>query len=176
MRQAAVLPEGDGAAGKKRELKRDTAILREFDASKSPDVLALYFHIKDASFDAFNAGEYTQQMIRYCSAGYRVVMVAPRKIAATEYALICLQHTEAEKNALCQLAFLCFRQFAGAAMLVKKRCFKCHAPAAKQCTGCRCAFFCSPECQKAGWAAHKPMCKLIKGKMVQVDECLDIEL
>jgi hypothetical protein len=51
--------------GKKRELKRDTKILQEFDDSSSPDLLVLYYHLRDMSFDCFNASEFHQQMIRY---------------------------------------------------------------------------------------------------------------
>ena len=41
------------SAGPKKELKRDTAIVREFDASQSPDLLVLYYHVRDAAYDAF---------------------------------------------------------------------------------------------------------------------------
>ena len=57
--------------GKKRELKRDTKILQEFDDSSSPDLLVLYYHLRDMDFDCFNASEFHQQMIRYY-AGMRL--------------------------------------------------------------------------------------------------------
>eukprot|EP00037_Helgoeca_nana_P018727 m.180586 g.180586 ORF g.180586 m.180586 type:complete len:219 (-) comp24564_c0_seq1:365-1021(-) len=172
----AKLPDAASGATKK-ELKRDTAILREFDSSEDPNLLVLYHHIRDSSFDAFNGREYTAQMLRYCTSGFKVVLIAPRKIGGHNYALICLQHADAEKNVLCQLAYLCFRQFVGASMLVKKRCFGCHMPTEKKCTACQCAFFCSKECQKSCWSAHKPMCKMIDAAAIQVDaDCLEVKL
>ena len=39
-------------------------------------------------------------------------------------------------------------------------CGACGAPSAPlACGGCRAAFYCSRDCQKAGWAAHKAACK-----------------
>ena len=63
--------------GSRRELKRDTAILQEFDGSGSTDLLVLYFHLRDSSFDALNATEYTEQMIRYVTNG--MVVSSPPK-------------------------------------------------------------------------------------------------
>lgn len=34
----------------------------------------------------------------------------------------------------------------------------------KACSGCKEVFYCSPECQKANWKAHKPECKHCKKK------------
>ena len=62
-------------------------------------------------------------------------------------------------------------------MLVKKKCFVCNAPAAKMCTGCQCACFCSKDCQTKGWKQHKKLCKLVKAADVVVDnETFQIEL
>ena len=170
----------DGALddANKRELKRDTAILREFHQGESPDLLVLYHHIRDMAFDCFNAGEYNQQMLRYLEAGMSVVVVVPRKIQGSDYFLVCLQHEQHEKNTLCELSFLCFRQFAGISMLVKKRCFVCHKPSAMKCAGCQCACFCSKECQASGWKQHKKLCKMIKGaKPPTVEaEAVEVEL
>jgi hypothetical protein len=63
-------------------------------------------------------------------------------------------------------------------MLVKRRCFVCTTPTAKKCSGCRCACFCSKECLKRGWPAHKALCKQVKAAgvpRVEVDS-LRIEL
>ena len=154
---SAALPEG-----KKRELVRDTSALREFHASESRDVLVLYHHVRDRAFDAFNSEEYHDQMMRYYAGGFSVVLVAPRTIEGSEYSLICLQHKEAARNMLCELSFLCLRQFAGAGMLVKRRCFVCGKPTSKRCQACHCASYCSKECQKSGWALHKKLCKKVR--------------
>ena len=157
---AAAFPEGEG--GKKRELTRDTSVLREFHASESRDVLVLYHHVRDRAFDAFNSAEYHEQMLRYYTGGFSVVLVAPRTIEGADYFLVCLQHKEALRNMLCELSFLCQRQFAGASMLVKRRCFACGKPTPKRCQACHCASYCSKECQKGGWAQHKKLCKLVR--------------
>jgi hypothetical protein len=173
---ASSLPPGL-PEGKKRELKRDTAILRELDDSDSPDLLVLYHHIRDQSFDCFNAGEYNEQMLQYYAGGISVVMVVPRRIRENEYFLVCLQHKQPERNILCELSFLCYRQFCGVSMLVKKKCFVCNNPTKLKCTSCKCACFCSKECQAAGWKKHKKLCKLIKASSVAVEtECVQVEL
>eukprot|EP00656_Telonema_subtile_P009837 TRINITY_DN14655_c0_g1_i3.p1 TRINITY_DN14655_c0_g1~~TRINITY_DN14655_c0_g1_i3.p1 ORF type:complete len:194 (-),score=30.82 TRINITY_DN14655_c0_g1_i3:115-696(-) len=140
------LPEGN-----KRTLTRDTSTLREFDDSDSPDLLVLYHHCKDSSFDCFNAPEYHEQMLRYYEGNFKVVTIVPRTIRDNDYFLVCLQHNQAEGNIICELAFLCFRQFCGVSMLVKKRCFVCNAPTKLKCKGCQSACFCSKECQAKGW-------------------------
>jgi hypothetical protein len=176
-----TIPEGT----KKRELKRDTSLLREFDASESQDLLVLYHHVRDAAFDCFNAAEYTSQMLRYYQNGWSLVVVAPRtitikdqgqdRVREREYFLVCLQHSQASRNILCELSFLCFRQFCGISMLVKKRCFVCHKPTELRCKGCQCACFCSKDCQRAGWTEHKKLCKVAKSNNVVVEEGLCID-
>lgn len=156
--------------GKRRELVRNKTVLQEFDDSEDPDLLVLYHHMKDSAFDCFNAGEYNEQMLRYYSGGIRVALVAPRRIRKNDYFLVCLQNQKTECNVLCELAFQCMRQFNGVSVLVKKRCFVCNKPDARMCSACKCACFCSRECQKSGWAAHKKLCKLIKSSPVVVDE------
>ena len=75
------------------------------------------------------------------------------------------------------MAFQVKRQFTGFSMLVKKRCFVCHKPNAKKCSGCQCACFCNKECMVKGWKAHKKLCKLINVKELTLDkECLQINL
>ena len=59
---AALVPAN--REGKKRELKRDTSILREFPASESPDVMVLRHHLHDGVFRSFNTGEFYQQLLR----------------------------------------------------------------------------------------------------------------
>ena len=49
---------------KSRTLVRDNATLDEFDQSRDPDLLVLYHHLRDRSFDGFNASEYNDQMLR----------------------------------------------------------------------------------------------------------------
>eukprot|EP00603_Paraphysomonas_imperforata_P012936 CAMPEP_0114449770 /NCGR_PEP_ID=MMETSP0104-20121206/110_1 /TAXON_ID=37642 ORGANISM="Paraphysomonas imperforata, Strain PA2" /NCGR_SAMPLE_ID=MMETSP0104 /ASSEMBLY_ACC=CAM_ASM_000202 /LENGTH=216 /DNA_ID=CAMNT_0001621879 /DNA_START=21 /DNA_END=672 /DNA_ORIENTATION=+ len=112
----------------KKVLKRDVSLLREFDSSESPDLLVLYYHLKDAQFDCFNAAEYQMQLKQYYDGGIAVVLVAPRKINDHSYLLVCLQNSRPEHNVLCQLAFQCQRQFCGVSLLLKKRCFVCHKP------------------------------------------------
>mmetsp|Transcript_50524 Transcript_50524/g.99907 ORF Transcript_50524/g.99907 Transcript_50524/m.99907 type:complete len:173 (+) Transcript_50524:122-640(+) len=162
--------------GKERTLIRNNEILSEFNDGDSPGLLALYYHYKDRDFDSFDASEYTKQMLAYYEAGYATTLVLPRKIGTNDYILVCLQNKlQPEKDSLCELAFQCMRQFVGTTMLVKKRCFVCHKPAAATCTACRVACFCSKECQKSGWAGHKKLCMLVKKSNVTVDkECLQL--
>jgi hypothetical protein len=148
--------------GKERTLTRDLGILREFDENPSADTLVLYHHYRDKAFDCFNAGEFNTQMLRYYDNDYTVRLVVPRKIGDNAYFLVCLQNKQPEKDTLCEVAFTCMRQFVGTSMLVKKRCFVCNKQDAKLCTGCRCACFCSRECQTSGWSSHSKLCKLVK--------------
>ena len=152
----------DQSAGKERTLVRDNEVLREFDESESPDLLALYRHYRDQAFDCFNAAEYHEQMLRYYAADISVRVAVPRKIGDNDYFLVCLQNKQPEKDTLCEVAFQCGRSFVGISMLVKKRCFVCHRQDAKRCSACQCACFCSKECQLKGWGAHKALCKLVK--------------
>ena len=160
-----------------RTLKRDTAILREYHDSKHSDVLVLYHHLRDGAFDAFNGAEYQVQMLRYFSAGMELKVVAPRRIEGRDYFLVCLRHQQAEKNVLCELAFLCQRQFCGISMLVKRKCAVCGVATAKWCRGCNCISFCSKACQVQGWKEHKKLCKLVDAASVVVEtETLELEL
>ena len=173
---ANLLPDPEDC--NKRELKRDTKILRELDDSDDPSLLVLYHHLRDQAFDCMNAAEYTEQMLRYYKNNLRVTLVAPRRIREHDYFLVGLQNQEVEKNVLCELSFLAFRQFIGISMLIKKRCFECHKAAALMCTACHCACFCSRDCQRGGWRSHKDLCKLVKksGSVVVETDCVQIEL
>jgi len=161
-----------GAEKNKKVLKKDLSLLREFDSNEHEDMLALYHHVKDSAFDAFNAAEYTQQLLQYYAKNITVKVVVPRTIGNNKYFLVCLQHEVKEYNSLCQLAFQCKRQFVGYSMLVKKKCFaaRCNKSTNLTCAGCKCACFCSKECQAAGFAAHKKLCKLIRASNVQTEE------
>ena len=156
-----------------RTLKRDDAILREFHGSGDPDLLVLYYHLRDRSFDGFNATEYNTQMLRYYESGMSVVCVVPRRIQATNLFLVCLQHKQHELNSLCELAFQCMRQFCGISMLAKKRCFVCQKPDAEFCK-CKVACFCSESCKSsATW--HSKLCKIVQKSAIAVeDECLQL--
>ena len=134
---AASAAEGDdeGPGGKKTTLVRDNKMLKEFDDSTSPDLLALYFHYKDQAFDCFNADEYEAQLVQYYAKGITVVLVVPRSVRGNDYFLVGLQHAQHELNSLCQVAFQCKRQFCGMSMLVKKNCFLCNKPAKMRCIG-----------------------------------------
>jgi hypothetical protein len=164
--------------GKERTLKRDTSILQEFDASDDPNLLVLYHHLRDRSFDCFNASEYNAQMVKYYSLNIRVVEVVSRRIHENDYFLVCLRSDKESDNPLCEMAFQCLRQFAGYSMLVKKRCFVCHQKTSKKCTGCQCASFCSKECLKAGWKEHRKLCKMVGASSnISLDkEVMQIEL
>ena len=73
-----------GLPGKKRTLKRDTALLREFDAGgEDPNLLVLYHHLRDQAFDCFNASEY-EEMAR------REYYVVPQWKAACECVCVCV--------------------------------------------------------------------------------------
>ena len=156
-----------------RTLKRDDAILREFHGSGDPDLLVLYYHLRDRSFDGFNATEYNTQMLRYYESGMSVVCVVPRRIQATNLFLVCLQHKQHELNSLCELAFQCMRQFCGISMLAKKRCFVCQKPDAEFCK-CKVACFCSESCKSsATW--HSKLCNIVQKSAIAVeDECLQL--
>lgn len=73
------------ALPKERTLKRDNALLREFDGSPDPNVLVLYYHFKDREYDCYNAPEYNNQMMRYYDHGLSVKLVIPRKIGPNQY-------------------------------------------------------------------------------------------
>jgi hypothetical protein len=164
------------AACKERTLVRNNELLAEFDSGDAPGLQALYYHFRDRAFDCFDAAEYTNQMLAYYKAGYAVKLVVPRKISENGYVLVCLQsQKQPEKDSLCELAFQCARQFVGISMLVKKRCFVCNQPAAKTCSACQCACFCSKECQASGWLSHRKLCALIKASSAVVErECVQL--
>ena len=155
--------------GNKRTLTQDFATLQEFDDSESPDLLALYFHYRDQSFDCFNAREFQEQMVAYLQAGHTVRANLPRLIGEREYMLVCLQSKDPEKDSLCQVAFQAKRQFCGTSMLVKKRCFVCNRVGAQRCTGCHVASFCDKVCLARGWGEHKRLCKMIKAGEVTLE-------
>jgi len=154
-----------------RTLKRDDAILREFDGSGDPETLVLYHHLRDMSFDAFNASEYNAQMLRYYASGMSLVIVVARQTRANNYFLVCLQHKQPESNLPCEVAFQCMRQFCGISMLVKQRCFVCNKPdkrvARTPCEACVC--FCSKDCEARGMSTYKKLCELIKDSNATVE-------
>ena len=78
--------------GVQRTLQRDNSVLQEFDGSAAPDTLALYHHLRDRAFDAFNAAEYNEQMLRYYAGGITVTEVVPRKMGQSDYVLVCLRN------------------------------------------------------------------------------------
>ena len=155
---ASSMPEG-----KERTLKRDNALLREFYASAGdPDCLVLYFHLRDQSFDCYNATEYNGQMLRYAGAGISVKEVVPRLLGAEQCFLVCLQNQQAELNTLCTAAFQCQRSFCGISMLVRQRCFACQKPGAPLCA-CNVACFCSEQCKASEVGrAHQELCELVR--------------
>ena len=162
---------------KERTLKRDNGLLREFDGNPDPNVLVLYYHFADRAFDCFNAAEYNTQMLRYYEKGLSVKLVAPRTIGKNEYVLIGLQHSEHDKNSLCEVAFNCGRSFTGISMLVKKRCFACHKPLNGNddwCDSWPCVYFCSdPICTKRHSASRfqqKTLCQKIDLANVVVEK------
>ena len=162
----------------KRTLTRDTALLKEFDSSKDPNLLVLYHHLRDRAFDCFNAAEYTTQMIKYIANNINPVEVVSRSMNGHDYFLVCLRSTEQSANPLCEMAFQMQRQFTGYSMLVKKRCFHCNkSEGAKKCSGCQVACFCSSACLKANWKVHKKLCTKINVATVSLDKSvLNIEL
>lgn len=158
-----------GAEKSKKTIHKDLSLLREFDSNDHKDMMVLYHHKKDSEFDCFNAEEYHQQLQQYYARKITVKIVVPRSIGNNKYFLVCLQHEIKEYNSLCQLAFQSKRQFVGYSMLVKKKCFQCNKRTDMTCA-CKCAFFCSKECQAAGFATHKKVCKLIRASGVQTEE------
>jgi len=164
---------------KERTLRRDNALLREFDGSPDPNVLALYYHYADRAFDCFNAAEYNTQMMRYYDHGLSVRLVIPRRIGSSEsnlYLLVGLQHADSDKNTLCEVAFNCGRSFAGISMLVKRRCFACSRPRSAVCKSCLCACFCSEACESSDVGKdHRKLCELIDtSSIVTEDECVQL--
>jgi len=165
------------AGGKERTLVRNNELLEEFDNGDAPGMQVLYYHFRDRAFDCFDASEYNTQMLAYLKAGFAVKLVVPRSYGKNGYILVCLQSTtQPEKDSLCELAFQCARQFVGISMLVKKRCFVCNKLAARTCSACKCACFCSKECQMSGWPAHKDICSRIKASAPMVEtECVQLK-
>ena len=164
------------AEPKQRTLKREHALLREFDGSADPNTLALYYHLADRAFDCFNAPEYNVQMMRYYDKDLSVRLVIPRKIGANEYCMVGLQHSVHEKNVLCEMAFNCGRSFSGISMLVKRKCFGCNRPGAPQCKRCLCACFCSDACERSDAGRdHEKLCKRVKlSDIVVEDDCVQL--
>eukprot|EP00729_Bicosta_minor_P008240 gene8240-9782_t len=149
----------------------------EFDDGDSPDLLSLYFHYRDKAFDCYNAKEYTAQLIKYYANNISVVLVVPRKIRGNDYLLVGMQHSQHEKNSLCQVAFQCKRQFCGISFLLKKKCFWCNKPAETKCTGCLSACFCSKQCQTSSWPEHKKLCNLVTVSSITTeDEVVVVEV
>jgi hypothetical protein len=165
---------------KQRTLKRDNALVREFDGSPDPNMLALYYHFADRAFDCFNAPEYNEQMLRYYNKKLSVRLVIPRRVGSNEYFLVGLQHSEHEheKNVLYEMAFQCGRSFTGISMLIKRRCFACNKPGAPQCKRCLCTSFCSDACERSDSGRdHEKLCKQIKlSNIVVEDECAQLLL
>ena len=166
----------ENKAPAQRTLKRDPSILLEFNASDDPNCLALYFHLKDSQFDAFNASEYHSQLLKYFENKMNIVEVVSRTIQGKEYLLVCLRDPIEARNGLCELAFLCQRQFQGISMLVKRHCFICNKPTNKKCGTCKVACFCSKECLEKGWGTHKKVCNHVKKCDVPVVEKEDEKL
>jgi len=169
------------ALPQERTLKRDNALLREFDGNPDPNVLALYYHFADHAFDCFNAVEYNVQMIRYYEKGLSVKLIVPRMIGNNEYLLVGLQHSQHDKNTLCEVAFNCGRSFTGISMLIKKRCFACHKPlpGASACTKCLCVCFCADSICVKNYSTirseHETLCKNIDlTKVVVEKECVQL--
>ncbi len=175
---SASTSTSNGGLPRERTLRRDNALLGEFDASSDPNLLVLYYHFRDREYDCYNAAEYSRQMINYYDHGLSVRLVIPRRIGPNDYYLIGLQHAEQEKNVLCDVAFQCSRSFAGISVLMKKRCFACHCPrGAVPCEGCLCACFCSDECSDKSDAGreHRALCERVdRGKIVVEDECVEL--
>ena len=44
-------------------------------------------------------------------------------------------------------------------VFIKMNCDVCNAPNSKRCAGCGQVAYCSMDCQKEAWKAHKPNCK-----------------
>lgn len=89
---AADGPKPAELEGVQRTLQRDNAVLQEFDGTDAPDTLVLYHHLRDRAFDAFNAAEYTEQMLRYYGSGIAVSEVVPRTIRDHGYLLVCMRN------------------------------------------------------------------------------------
>ena len=159
----------DEAQREPKTLERHHQLLAEFDGSRDPDTLALYYHTRDRAFDAYNASEYTSQLLRYYQHGLRVVCVSPRRIRGNDYALIQLRHDDDERNSLCELAFQCQRSFCGVSILIKQRCFTCGRPGAPACV-CACAYFCSERCAAEASSSHTDLCQRIRAFPCSVEE------
>ena len=154
-----------------RTLKRDNALLREFDGSPDPNTLALYYHFADSAFDAYNAPELISQLLQYYQHNLQLKLVCPRSIGHNQYYLLCLQHNDHTKNTLCQLAFNCGRSFTGICTLVKKRCFACYKPNVHLCKDCLCACFCSDKCRNSEIGRnHDELCKQVDVSKVVLEE------
>jgi len=154
-----------------RTLKRDNALLREFDGSPDPNTLALYYHFADSAFDAYNAPELISQLLQYYKHNLQLKLVCPRNIGHNQYYLLCLQHNDHTKNTLCQLAFNCGRSFTGICTLVKKRCFACYKPNVPLCKDCLCACFCSDKCRNSDIGRkYDVLCKLVDVTKVVLEE------
>ena len=157
------------SAREPKTLERHHQLVAEIDGSRDPDTLALYYHARDKAFDAYNAQEYTQQLLRYYQHNLRVVCVSPRRIHGNDYSLIQLRHDDDERNSLCELAFQCQRSFCGVSILIKQRCFTCGRPGAPACV-CACAYFCSERCSAEASDTHQDLCQRIRAFPCSVEE------
>mmetsp|Transcript_11869 Transcript_11869/g.32105 ORF Transcript_11869/g.32105 Transcript_11869/m.32105 type:complete len:94 (+) Transcript_11869:138-419(+) len=46
-------------------------------------------------------------------------------------------------------------------LLDEPKCELCGKDAEKRCSRCKTAWYCSRECQLAGWKKHKPFCQMV---------------
>jgi len=150
-----------------KTLARHHQLLAEFDGSRDPETLALYYHVRDKAFDAYDAAEYNAQMLRYYAAGITCVAVAPRRIRGNEYLLVCLRYEDLDRNSLCELGFQCMRSFCGVCILVKRRCFVCGRPGAPTYAAVCC--FC-PGCETRGLETFGDLCAKVEARPPEVEE------
>jgi hypothetical protein len=64
-----------------------------------------------------------------------------------------------------ELAFQLDHHVCGFVLALKMKCFQCKKDVPSgllKCKGCNIAHYCSKECQRENWKAHKKMCKLVQ--------------
>jgi len=106
-----------------------------------------------------------------CKEIRNVLRLTPKYISRTPFPTLLLQSLPTKHheiygpyNTVCQ--FIKHMKYDKAELVEieavlkpTRKCDVCNSLGAKPCPRCKCAFYCSPSCQKSAWKKHKKTCK-----------------